>query len=53
MDARFDCDISRLSNRARAIDGFMFRREAWDVWSRLDIKASFIISPTAVGVPLS
>ena len=49
MDARFDCDISRLSNRARAIDGFMFHREAWDVWSRLDIKASCQLMPYSQG----
>ena len=29
MEARFDCDILQLLKRARAIDGVMFRREAW------------------------
>jgi len=29
MEARFDFWIIWLQNRARAIDGVMFRREAW------------------------
>ncbi len=33
MEARFDFCISQLPNRARAIDGVMFRREAWVVQS--------------------
>ena len=36
MEARFDGEIIQLSNRACAIDGVMFRREAWDAQSDLD-----------------
>jgi len=39
MEARSDCNILRLRNRARAIDGVMFRREAWDVRSKLNTAA--------------
>ena len=36
MEARFDSWIIRLPNRARAIGGVMFCREAWDALSELD-----------------
>ena len=36
MEARFDIWIIQLSNRARAIGGVMFCREAWDALSELD-----------------
>ena len=39
MEARFDCGIIRLPNRARAIDSVMFSREAWVVRSMLNSSA--------------
>ena len=40
MEARFDRCIIQLPNRARAIDGVMFRREAWDTLSGLEKETS-------------
>ena len=39
MEARFEFCIHRFPNRARAIGGFMFRREAWVERSGLVIGA--------------
>jgi hypothetical protein len=33
MEARFDSFMFQLRIRTRAIDGVMFRREAWDILS--------------------
>ena len=49
MKARFDGWIIRLSNRARAIAGVMFRREAWDVRSGLVIGACCRLMPYGQG----
>ena len=35
MEARFDVETIQLPDRARAIDGSMFHREAWGVLSKL------------------
>ena len=51
MEARFDLRIIRLPNRARAIDGVMFRREAWVVRSMLNIRASCQVMPYGQGGP--
>ena len=51
MEARFDRNILQLPNRARAIDGVMFRREAWVVQSMLNIRASCQVMPYGPGGP--
>ena len=40
MEARFDGFMLQLRIRARAIDGVMFRREAWDALSGLEKETS-------------
>ena len=49
MEARFDVWIIRLPNRARAIDGVMFRREAWVVRSMLNSNACCRLMPYGQG----
>jgi len=51
MKARFDGGIIRLPNRARAIDGVMFSREAWDSRSTLDSGACCRLMPYGQGGP--
>ena len=51
MEARFDGGIIRLPNRARAIDGVMFRREAWNAQSVLDLRACCRLMPYGQGGP--
>ena len=51
MEARFDGGIIQLPNRARAICGFMFRREAWDVRTELDSGPCCRLMPYGQGGP--
>ena len=51
MEARFDGIILILPNRARAIAGVMFRREAWVAKSMLDSSACDRLMPYGQGGP--
>ena len=51
MEARFDGEIIQLSNRACAIDGVMFRREAWVARSGLVIGTCCRLIPYGQGGP--
>ena len=49
MEARFDGFILQLRIQARAIDGVMFRREAWDALSGMEKEPScqdYALRPT-------
>ena len=51
MEARFDIQIIRLPNRARAIEDSMFRREAWVARSGLVIGTCCRLIPYDQGGP--
>ena len=51
MEARFDVYLFQLPNRARAFDGVMFSREAWDSRSTLDSGACCRLMPYGQGGP--